>query len=233
MSVYGQSLRVAVLFSGGKDSTYAGLVAKKTEELVCLITLIPARDDSWMFHFPNIEWTKLQAEALELPQITMATEGLKEKELDDLKNALDVAKKKYSIEGVYTGALASEYQKSRVERVCSELQLNVVSPLWRTNPETHLRRLLEEKFDVVMIGVAAMGLDQHWLGRHLDEDMIKELLELNRRYGVHIGLEGGEGETFVLDCPIFRRRIEITSAEKVWRGDSGYLAIKQAILVPK
>jgi diphthine-ammonia ligase len=226
-------LRIAVLYSGGKDSTYAALVAKKTEELVCLITLVPMRDDSWMFHFPNIGWTKLQAEALELPQITMGTEGLKEKELDDLKNALDMAKKSYSIEGVYTGALASEYQKSRVERVCSELRLKTVSPLWHTNPETHLRRLLEEKFDVIMIGVAAMGLDQRWLGRHLDEDMVKELLELHRRYGVHIGLEGGEGETFVLDCPIFRERIEVTSAEKVWRGDSGYLVIKQARLIPK
>jgi diphthine-ammonia ligase len=58
-------------------------------------------------------------------------------------------------------------------------------------------------------------------------------VELHRTYGVHVGLEGGEGETFVLDCPIFYQRIELTSAEKVWRGDSGYLTIKQARLVQK
>lgn len=226
-------MRAAVLFSGGKDSTYAAYVAKQNDELVCLITLSPRRADSWMFHYPNILWTKLQVEAIGTPHVVMETEGAKEVELGDLRKAIAVAKEKHAIECVYTGALASEYQKSRVDRIALELGVSSISPLWQVDPEVHLLRLIEKKFEVVLVGVAALGLDEGWLGRRLDEKTIRDLVELHRKYGVHVGLEGGEGETFVLDCPIFNQRIELTSTEKVWRGDSGYLMIKDARLVQK
>ena len=163
----------------------------------------------------------------------LETEGVKEEELIDLKKAIAAAKEKYAIECIYAGGLASEYQKSRVDRIAQELGVSSISPLWHMDPEVHMRTLIEKKFDVVLVGVAALGLDQRWLGRRLDEKMIQDLLELNRNYGVHVALEGGEGETFVLDCPIFSQRIELTSTEKVWRGDSGYLLIKDARLVAK
>ncbi len=186
-----------------------------------------------MFHHQAIPWTSLQAKAMDLPQIIVETEGVKEAELDDLKKAVGVAKERYSIEGVYTGALASEYQKTRVDRIALESGVTSISPLWHVDPETHLHRLIETGFDVVLVGVAALGLDEPWLGRRLDEQMIIELVKLHKKYGVNVGLEGGEGETFVLDCPIFNQRIELISTEKVWRGDSGYLMIRQAELVPK
>jgi diphthine-ammonia ligase len=226
-------LRAAVLFSGGKDSAYAAYVAEHDDELACLITLSPRRDDSWMFHYPAISWTSLQAQAMNLPQILMETEGVKEEELADLKRAIAVAKEKHSIECVYTGALASQYQKSRVDRIAQELGIRSVSPLWQMDPEAHMRQLIEKGFEVILIGVAALGLDERWLGRRLDEKMILDLTELHRKYGVHIGLEGGEGETFVLDCPLFNKRIELLSTETSWRGDSGYLMIKDARLVPR
>ena len=226
-------MRAAVLFSGGKDSTYAASVAKREDELACLITLTPRRDDSWMFHFPAISWTTLQAQAMGLPQIVFETEGVKEEELADLRKAMVAAKERHSIECVYSGALASQYQKSRVDRIATELGLRSISPLWHVDPAAHMHRLIEEGFEVILIGVAALGLDEGWLGRRLDEKMVDDLTELRRRYGVHIGLEGGEGETFVLDCPIFDRRIEVVTAERSWRGDSGYLIIKEARLVPK
>ena len=63
--------------------------------------------------------------------------------------------------------------------------------------------------------------------------MVDELVELQRKYGMHAALEGGEGETFVLDCPIFEERIEIISSRKHWNGMSGHLEILDARLVPK
>jgi ABC transporter with metal-binding/Fe-S-binding domain ATP-binding protein len=227
-------LKAGVLFSGGKDSTYAAFLARQRgDELVCLITLSPVRSDSYMFHYPNISWTPMQAESMRLPQVTLETKGVKEEELVDLKKAVETAKEDFSVESVYTGALASVYQKSRVERICDELGVKAVSPLWQIDPVTHLTNLTANRFEVIMTGVAALGLDESWLGRALDMDAIRDLAELHAKYGVNPGLEGGEGETFVLDCPLFDRRIQVTSSKKHWKGDAGYLEILDAHLVAK
>jgi diphthine-ammonia ligase len=227
-------LKAGVLFSGGKDSTYAAFLARERgDELGCLITLSPVRPDSYMFHYPNVRWTSLQAETMGLPQVTVRTQGVKEEELADLKKAVQLAKEDYSIEAVYTGALASVYQKSRVERICDELSIKAVSPLWQVDQVAHLTNLLKKRFEVIVTGVAALGLDESWLGRTLDTDMVGELAKLHARYGVNPGLEGGEGETFVLSCPLFERRILVTSSKKHWEGDAGYLEILDARLVAK
>lgn len=212
---------------------YAAWIASKRDQPACLITLFPQREDSYMFHHPAISWTKLQAEAIGLPQVLVKTEGVKEEELSDLRRAFALARDGYSIEGVYTGALASVYQKSRVERTCSELGLDCISPLWLIEPESHLRNLVKNRFLAIITAVAALGLDESWLGRVIDDEAIQELVVLHKKYGLHIGLEGGEGETFVLDCPLFRKKIEVISTEKFWLGDRGRLEIKEARLVEK
>ena len=226
-------MKVATLYSGGKDSTYAAYLASKRDELACLITVFPESDESYMFHFPNLRWTALQAEAAGVPQWVGRTAGVKEEELSDLEAVMRSAKERFALEGVYTGALASVYQKSRVEKICSGLGLECVSPFWGADPEQHLRSLLREGFVAQVVSVSALGLDESWLGRILDEKAIKELVELGAKYRFHVGLEGGEGETFVLDCPLFSKRIEVVSSQKHWRGDSGYLEIKEARAVPK
>jgi diphthine-ammonia ligase len=203
------------------------------DELACLITLFPKSDASYMFHYPNLRWTSLQAESMGVPQLTATTEGVKEEELADLRASVSEAKSRYGLEGIYTGAMASVYQKSRVERICDELGLTCLSPIWGVDPEAHLRRLVAEGFSMIMVSVSALGLDESWLGRKLDGSSIDELVALGRRYKFHVGLEGGEGETFVIDAPSFSRRIEIKSASKHWRGDSGYLEISEAALVPR
>lgn len=222
-----------MLWSGGKDSTYAAWLASKRDQLSCLVTLFPKSEFSYMFHFPDLEWTRLQAEAIGVPQLTASTEGVKEEELGDLERALKGAREKYAIDGLYTGALASVYQKSRVERVCRELGLECVSPLWGVDPESHLRRLVKDGFVTMVVSVSALGLDESWLGRILDVDAVNELVALGRRYRFHVGLEGGEGETFVLDCPLFKQRVEVLGSSVYWRGDSGYLQISKARLMKK
>jgi diphthine-ammonia ligase len=227
-------MRVGILFSGGKDSTYAAYLAKKAkDEVRCVITLSPMRSDSYMFHYPNIRWTALQAESMHLPQVIFGTKGVKEEELGDLKAAILDAKRSYSIEGVYTGALASVYQKSRVEKICSEVDVKAVSPLWKVDQVAHLHNIIQAGFVVIMTGVAALGLDESWLGRVLDDTEVSDLERLHTKYGVNPGLEGGEGETFVLDCPLFDRKVQIVSSRNHWDGRSGYLEILDARLVAK
>ena len=225
--------RVGALFSGGKDSTYAAWLASKVDELACLVTVFPKSDLSYMFHFPDLQWTSLQAEAIGVPQLSAETEGVKEEELADLHRALAKAKEEFGLEGIYTGALASAYQKTRVERICEDLSLRCISPLWGIDPETHLRRLLSDSFSVIIVSVSALGLDQGWLGRPLDATAIDELVGLGKKFRFHVGLEGGEGETFVLDAPFFSKRIEVRSSVKHWKGDSGFLEITKASLIAK
>ncbi len=203
------------------------------DSLECLITMSPRNPDSFMFHYPNLRWTGLQAEAIGVPQLMKVTEGVKEAELEDLREAIITAKTRLGLEGIYTGALSSVYQKSRIDVVCEEVGVTSISPLWQIDPETHLKNLIDSKFTAVFTSVSALGLDERWLGRTLDSKAIGELVKLHSKYGLHIGLEGGEGETFVTDCPIFKKRVEIQESERVWKGDSGFLRIKKATLVPK
>ncbi len=226
-------MRVGTLFSGGKDSTYAAYLASQRNQLACLITMFPRSEASYMFHYPDLNWTKLQAEAIGIPQIVQETPGVKEEELEDLVSAIQRAKETYGLEGIYSGALASSYQKSRVERVCEELGLQCISPLWGVDAEQHLRRLVRDGFVAMIVSVSALGLDRGWLGRIIDDAAVGELIALGRKFRFNAALEGGEGETFVLDCPLFKARVEVQKAKTHWRQDSGTYEILGARLVAK
>jgi len=226
-------VKVGALFSGGKDSTYAAYLVSKSDRLTCLITVFPRSDASYMFHYPDLKWTKLQAEAIGVPQLTQETKGIKEEELGDLTAVVRRAKEVYGLEGICTGALASVYQKSRVENVCNELGLECISPLWGADPEQHLRRLVKEGFVAIVVSASALGLDRRWLGRVLDDAAIDELVALSRKFRFHPGLEGGEGETFVLDCPLFMAKVEVSKGEVRWKNDSGTYEILDAKLVSR
>jgi len=225
---------IAVLYSGGKDSNLAAYRARQQGHAIrCLVTIIPLSPESYMFHYPNARYTALQAKAMGLPLLTKETAGRKEEELEDLKEALVEAKIEHRIEGVFVGAVESNYQKSRVEKLCRVTGLECFSPLWKNNPESLLRETLRLGFATIITSVSAQGLDESWLGRQIDLKAVEELKELNIRYGVSIAFEGGEGETFVLDGPLFNQRVEIVESRKTWRHGRGSLEILEARLADK
>src|SRR3989344_5688116 len=100
-------MKVAVLFSGGKDSCMALMKAMKFHKIECLITIVSNNKESYMFHTPNIGITKIQSKAIKIPVIQQRTKGEEEKELDDLKEAIKKAKQKFKIKGIVTGAIMS------------------------------------------------------------------------------------------------------------------------------
>ncbi len=226
-------MKLGVLFSGGKDSVFACYKAMEKNEVACLITLISENEDSYMFHTPNIRRTDLQAEALGLPLLSWPTKGEKEKELQDLKDAITAAVKMYSIEGVVTGAIESVYQATRVQKICRDLDLWCFNPLWQVNQADYLRQLISEGFRVIITGVFAYPFDASWVGAELTEERVQKLEELWRRYKINPSGEGGELETFVLDGPIFKRKIEIRKAQKSYKSYRGCFIIKEAELVEK
>ena len=226
-------MRLGVLFSGGKDSTFALHLAAEKEEVVCLITIISKNKESFMYHTPNIEISALQAEALELPQITKTTRGEKEKELSELEDAIAEAARKYQIEGVVTGAVESVYQAERVQRICNHLGFWCFNPLWKHDQKALLEELLEKRFKVIISGVFAYPLDEKWLGKQIDNKLIDRLVDLQQKYGLSPAGEGGEIETTVLDAPLFKKKIEVLDYSVEFKGNSGVFIIKQARLVSK
>jgi len=226
-------MRLAVLFSGGKDSAYALMKAAEHDKVVCLVSIISKNPESFMYHTPNINLTKLQAEAAGIPLITKHTLGEKETELDDLEEALREAKQKYKVEGVVTGAIESVYQATRVQRICDKLELWCFNPLWKKNQVELLNELLENNFKIIIAGVFASGLDESWLGRELDKKTIAELVNLQNKIGISPSGEGGELETSVLDAPFFKKKIEIIKSEKKYSKNSGVFIINDARLAKK
>jgi diphthine-ammonia ligase len=226
-------MKAAVLFSGGKDSTMAAYKAiEQGYSIEYLVTMISDNPESYMFHVPNIHITELSSKAMKIPLIKAKTHGIKEKELDDLKRVLIDLKNK-GIEAIFTGALASEYQKSRIDQLCSDVGLMSEAPLWHIDPKEYMEMIIDTGFDVIIVGVSAEGLDETWLGKKIDHTLLENLITLNSKYGMHMAFEGGEAETLVLDCPIFKRRIKIIESSNVWDRDNGYLLITKAELEDK
>jgi predicted ATP pyrophosphatase (TIGR00289 family) len=220
-------MRLAALITGGKDSALAlHRVLEEGHEVAYLVTMIPQREDSWMYHFPNIRLTDFFAEASGIPLVKAETSGVKEEEVEDLKRLLAGL----DVDGIVSGAVYSGYQKSRIDRVCREVGKKSIAPLWHGNPFRLMRELIDLRFEIIIVGVYAYGFDQNWLGRRIDRSTLDELVELKKKYQISIIGEGGEYETFVLYAPYFKKRIQIVDTEVIWDNGSGYLSIKRAEL---
>ncbi len=230
------------LFSGGKDSSFALYTALKAGYSVDQLITIKPDSDSYLYHVPAIEITELAAESIGIPlyneaATTTPTQDNTDSstrathEIKPLKTALrSVDEQLNGITGVISGAVASEYQKSRFSAVCEELGLELYAPLWHTAPLESLTAMVEASFTITIVQVAAEGLDENWLGRTLDHQTIDELSELSETYGVHPIGEGGEYETLVTDGPHMTNRIKLEYDTK-WDGMRGSIDITNATLM--
>ena len=118
-----------------------------------------------MFHYPNIRLIDFFADAVGIPVVTAETSGIKDEEVEDLKRLIE----SLDVEGIVSGAVASNYQKTRIDDICAQLNLKSLAPLWGKDPFEMLREMLELEFEVVIVGVYAYGFDVEWLGRRIDD----------------------------------------------------------------
>ncbi|XP_030071019.1 diphthine--ammonia ligase isoform X2 [Microcaecilia unicolor] len=227
-------MRVAALISGGKDSCYNMMQCVAAgHQIVALANLRPSESrgntdelDSYMYQTVGYQAIHLYAEAMDLPLYCGTIRGTSVEtgkmyiecegdEVEDLHQLLKLVKEKELVEGVSVGAILSDYQRVRVENVCKRLNLQPLTYLWRQNQEILLKEMISSKIEAIIIKVAAFGLDpEKHLGKTLAE-MESCLIELSRKYGVHVCGEGGEYETFTLDCPLFQKRIVVDTSEVI------------------
>lgn len=225
-------MKLAALFSGGKDSTFAIYkIQKEGHKVECLVSIFPESEESLLLHYPNIEITKLQSKSLGIPQIFMKINSSNtDNELSALEELLKKAKDDYQIDGLVHGGILSEFQKKNFEKICSNLNLNLISPLWNKDPIEYMKSLVNSNFHFIIASVSSDGLDEYWLGKEITSNELEKLEKLSKKYGFNLNFEGGEAETLVTDCPLFEYPIKITKAKKIWDGYRGRFEIEEADL---
>ncbi len=154
------------------------------------------------------------------------TVGIKEKELVDLEKAIKRAVADFGVEGIVSGAVESVYQASRIEKICNRLDLECFNPLWQKDPEEYWNELLKNGFEIIITGVSAEGLDESWLGLEINKKNLKRLKDICQKYKIHLSFEGGEAETFVVNCPLFKKKLKVEGGKKVGKGNSWRMEVK-------
>jgi len=211
----------AALLSGGKDSNFAIFEKYRTDGTMpcCAITVFTEKDDM-VFHYENTKWVELQCRSMGIPWIPVKS----------LEDGLKIASRDYGAVGLLTGGIASNFQKRKFTEVASKFGMETVNPLWGMNQEEYMRLIPASGFIYIIVKVASLGLGKEWLGREINASATEELISLSKRYMFNPSLEGGEGESFVLWMPLYRKRIRVLDAETIWEKDSGTYLIRRAEL---
>lgn len=231
------------LFSGGKDASWALYQALAAGHPIERLVTVHPVDDSYMYHVPATDLASLAAESIGIPLVDVHPERFEtdsvsdasaqgDAELEPLERALETLREDLGgIGGITAGAVESTYQNSRLQSMCDRLGATLFAPLWQQPPTDLARAMLDAGFEIRIVQVAAAGFDASWLGRTLDETALRELQELNDRYGVHILGEGGEFETIVTDGPHMRHPIKLEYTTE-WEEDGlrGHISITDAWL---
>ncbi len=220
-------MRLASLYSGGKDSTFSLYIMEQMgHEVPYLVNIRPEDDASWIFHTPNLDIVPLMAEAMGKELVTAPSTGTEEGDMDGLRRALEGL----DVDGIITGAVWSDYQWDRMNHVCNDLGLKVMSPLWRKDQDLIMDAFLASGIRAIIVGCYAEGLGEEWLGREINAESVEELKELRRKFGISIMGEGGEYESMTIDSPMHSRPIEIVKSDRVWKRNNGLLDVKSARL---
>ena len=200
-------MRIAVLSSGGKDSSAAWWWAMcKGWDIVSIVTVEIEDGDSHMFQVPSTTWVEHQSERSGLPWLRVPASGSVDEEISSLEGALSGLE----IDGIVSGALRSDFQKERLECMCQRLGIHSFTPLWHQTPIEHLRGMVAAGFEIMLTSVSCEGLDHSWLGQVLTNESLESLHRLSQQYRFNVDGEGGEYETFVLGGPIWSPSLNIS-----------------------
>ena len=236
-------MRVGILSSGGKDSAYSAWWAQMQGwEIVALITVAIKEEDSMMFQIQGTHISAFQSTSMGVPWLPVMSRGIEEIEILDLKESLEGKRDNYQvfeeiwpekisrpegieifdgelkIDALVSGALRSDYQKTRIERMCNDIGVKSFCPLWHKNSLGHMRSILEHGFEIKFVSVSCEGLDETWLGKSLTNERLEELILLSEKYRFNLDGEGGEFETITVNGPHMEKRINCSGTSKFISG---------------
>lgn len=204
---------LASSWSGGKDSCLAAYKAIKSGDQVrYLLNFTSKRYKRCCFHGIEADLLNLQAELIGIPLIQNEVSDDMEKYETEFKAAVLEMKTK-GIEGMVFGDIYLEEHKSWVERVCKDLEIVPIEPLWNNSPSKVAQEFIDLGFKAIVVSCKADILGEDFIGRYLGKDLLQELKTRN----ICPCGENGEFHTLVMDGPIFRRGIELLESEPVLR----------------
>lgn len=244
-------MNVVALLSGGKDSLFN--VFKATQEghnIVAIANLKPPKGtdgdelDSYMYQTVGHQAIEMVAQALEKPlfraEITGPTSNKdlvyeepkgappsdQDDEVEQLYKLLVSIRDEHNIhyEAVSVGAVASSYQKSRVENICKRLNIKMLAYLWNKDQDQLLQEMIDNNFHAILIKVACIGLDKKHVGQSIKEAQA-HLRYLSREYNTNVCGEGGEYETLVLDCPLYKQKLVLESSEIICHANDPFAPV--------
>ncbi len=205
-------MKAVTLFSGGKDSFLSTMIAMEHGyDILYGITIIPD-EYSMMFHYPNSGMSKYPASLL-----NFEIKYIGEKTFDEYIKSIN------GVDAIITGAIASDYQKTRIEKLVYNKKTIVFSPLWRKKQEYIIEELLLRNIKAMIISVSAEGFGKDDLGKTINYDYFNHLKEIYKKYRINIAGEGGEYESFVYG--INKNEINIKNKNIVWKNSGGYLIL--------
>ena len=217
-----------VSWSGGKDSCFACYRAVKSGlDVRCLLNMVTEDGDISWSHGISSELLRLQAEAIDIPLIQKRTTAANYE-----KAFVDVLQQ-FKKEGISTGVFGDiDFNEHRtwIERVCSQGGVKSRLPLWGEDQEKLVKEFIDSGFETVVVTTKADLLGEKWLGRRIDRSFLKDLKALGN---VTPCGEAGEYHTFVLDGPLFKKRIDLLKTEKELKDGYWFLSIKKCELSEK
>jgi len=227
-------MKVALMFSGGKDSTQAvGWCKDQDYEIKALIAVKPSSPEAYLWHYATVEHTSLQAKALGLPLIYLeCNEFGPEVEAGILAPIFD----NLDIDAVILGGVGLQRTQIReIRKVAGRFGIETIVPYESWSSEELLCHEIENGLEIIITEVAAAGLTQDWIGKKLDLTTLNEIRILAKKYGFDPLGEGGSYNTYVLDAPFFKNKIKFLESKAIWdsKHRSGFLDVKKAEIVTK
>jgi ABC transporter with metal-binding/Fe-S-binding domain ATP-binding protein len=208
-------MKAVALFSGGKDSFLSAMMAgEQGFKIEYGITVVP-EEYSMMFHYPNSKMSLYAASLLGFPIRYIKECDYKEYISGICRDGMDM---------IITGAIASDYQKTRIEKLCYNFRTIVYSPLWRKKQDFIIEQLILRQIKAMIVSVSAEGFTENDLGATIDDEYFLHLKELENKYRINIAGEGGEYETFVYG--VGNKKIDIPRGKKLWKNSGGYLILQ-------
>lgn len=227
-------LKVAAIWSGGKDGCLACFKAiQEGHRVEYLFNLISKKDDSVSFHNFYKDMVKMQSKAVSIPIFQKRICSQKD-EPEQFKRELKEQILKLINKGihglVFGYVLPGDYQRVLVKGLCSNLNVELIEPLYKINSKRVLTEFIKLGFRAVIVSVDLTVLDSYWVGHFVNENFIKYL---ENKPGVDFCGDRGEYHTFVIDGPLFKKIILIKDASKITINNRCFLDIYKISMIEK